>query len=61
MIRGFALENDIFLEWEEEEKKENKKKSTKATMYAKFLRALLVPLENTRILQGIKNVKSNVL
>lgn len=30
MIRGFALENDIFLEWEEEEKKENKKKINKS-------------------------------
>lgn len=47
MLQGFALKNYVILEWEGNKKKE--KKSTKATMYAKFLGALLVTLENTRI------------
>lgn len=45
-----------FLCWKETKRE---KKSAKATVYAKFLRALLVTLENTRILQGMKILKAN--
>lgn len=50
MLQGFTLENYICFEREGNKKKG--KKSTKATMNAKFLGALLVTIENTRILKG---------